>query len=173
MMNYVLLILALFSSFVASEEQNTTYKLGAGDEISIVVYDEPDLTIEMSINNNGRINFPLIGSLAVKGKTADELQLIIHDKLQGDYLKNPSVQVDIVTYRPFYIQGEVEKPGAYPYEPELNVDRAIALAGGLTERASKNKIFIKQKTSKNEGKKVKLNQTVNPGDVINVEQSFF
>ena len=163
----------MFSSLSVSADQVGSYQLGPGDAIGIVVYDEPDLTVEMTINNNGRINFPLVGSITVTGKTTSDLEKIIHDKLAGDYLRNPSVQVDIVTYRPFYIQGEVKRPGAYPFEPGLNVDRAIALAGGLTERASKNKIFIKQKQNKNEGINVKLDHVVLPGNVINIEQSFF
>ena len=173
MKNYLFVILAIFSSLSVLADQNSTYKLAAGDEIGIVIYNEPDLTVKMTINNNGSINFPLIGGITVTGKTTSELENIIHNKLAGDYLTNPSVQVDIVTYRPFYIQGEVEKPGAYPYEPGLNVDRAIALAGGLTERASKSKIFIKQKQNKSEGAKVHLNHVVLPGNVINIEQSFF
>ena len=173
MINYLFVILAMFSSLSASADQVSTYQLAAGDEIGIIVYDEPDLTVKMTINNDGRINFPLIGSITVTGKTTSDLEKIIHDKLAGGYLKNPSVQVDIATYRPFYIQGEVKKPGAYPFEPGLNVDRAIALAGGLTERASKDKIFIKQKQNKNEVIKVKLDHVVLPGNVINIEQSFF
>ncbi|PKG37346.1 polysaccharide biosynthesis/export family protein [Psychromonas sp. Urea-02u-13] len=174
MMKYLLLIMSFFTSIAFSATEVNSYNLGAGDEIKILVYDEPDLTIEMTINDNGKINFPFIGLISVTGKTAPQVQKIIHDGLQGDYLLNPSVQVDIVSYRPFYIHGEVKKPGAYPYKPGLNIDQAIALAGGLTERASVSKIFIKQ--SHNAAKKsdnVKLTYSVSPGDIITIEQSFF
>lgn len=162
-----------FSSMVVAEDSGN-YRLGAGDEIQILVYDEPDLTVETIINDNGNINFPLIGEVSVIGNTSKEVQKLIHDGLKGDYLLNPSVQVDIVTYRPFYIQGEVKSPGAYPYKPGLNIDQAIALGGGLTERASVSKIYLKQTNNQeSKGNKVKLTYSVSPGDIITIEQSFF
>ncbi|MCP4326589.1 MAG: polysaccharide export protein [Psychromonas sp.] len=173
-MKTLLIIVSLFTSLALSANEETNYRLGAGDEIQILVYDEPDLTVEITINDDGKVNFPLIGLLNVLGKTAPEVQKLIHDGLLGDYLLNPSVQVDIISYRPFYIHGEVKKPGAYPYKPGLNIDQAIALAGGLTERASVSKIFIKKAQSeKSEGDKVKLTYSVSPGDIITIEQSFF
>lgn len=172
MSKYVCLMALLFSfSCVALDSAN--YRLGAGDEIQILVYDEPDLTVEMVINDDGNINFPLIGSISVTGNTAVQVQKLIHDGLLGDFLLNPSVQVDIISYRPFYIHGEVKKPGAYPYNPGLNIDQAIALAGGLTERASVSKIYIKQSDSGVQSSKVPLNYSLSPGDTITIEQSFF
>jgi len=174
MMKTFVIIVSLFASLAVSANEGTIYRLGAGDEIQILVYDEPDLTVEITINDDGKINFPLIGLVSVTGKTAPQVQKLIHERLKGDYLLNPSVQVDIVNYRPFYIHGEVNKPGAYPYKPGLNIDQAIALAGGLTERASVSKIFIKQSQSENKkGSKVKLTYSVSPGDIITIEQSFF
>lgn len=174
MIPYFLIIMSLFSSLAFSANDVSNYHLGAGDEIKILVYDEPDLTVEITINDDGNINFPLIGLVSVTGKTAPQVQKIIHDGLLSDYLLNPSVQVDIVSYRPFYIHGEVKKPGAYPYKPGLNIDQAVALAGGLTERASVSKIYIKQSHNDNKkGSKVKLTYSVSPGDIITIEQSFF
>lgn len=168
-----LLSLLLLSSLVSADDSNN-YRLGAGDEIQILIYDEPDLTVETIINDNGNINFPLIGEVSVTGNTTKQVQKLIHDGLKGDYLLNPSVQVDIVTYRPFYIQGEVKSPGAYPYKPGLNIDQAIALGGGLTERASVSKIYLKQTSNQDtKGNKVKLTYSVSPGDIITIEQSFF
>lgn len=173
MNNYILIIFLLFisSSLTALE---STYRLGVGDEIEILVYDEADLTVQITINDDGNINFPLIGRISVSGNTATQVQKLIHDGLKNGYLLNPSVQVDIITYRPFYIHGEVNKPGAYSYQPGLNVDQAIALAGGLTERASASKIFIKQlQKSSKKSSKVELSYSVSPGDIITIEQSFF
>lgn len=168
------IITSLVASFYLSAMENDNYRLGAGDEIQILVYDEPDLTVELTINDDGNINFPLIGIVSVTGNTASQIQKIINDGLKGDYLLNPSVQVDIVNYRPFYIHGEVKKPGGYPYQPGLNIDQAIALAGGLTARASVSKIYIKQSGNDNKkGTKVQLSYSVSPGDIITIEQSFF
>jgi len=174
MIKYFLIIVSLFTAISVSALETSKYRLGAGDEIEILVYDEPDLTVEITINDDGNINFPLIGTISVTGKTASQIEKLIHQGLQGDYLLNPSVQVDIISYRPFYIHGEVNRPGAYPYKPGLNIDQAIALAGGLTERASVSKIYIKQSDNdNNKSNKVKLSYAVSPGDIITIEQSFF
>jgi len=174
MIKIFLMIISLSLSFMTSALESAEYRIGAGDEIRILVYDEPDLTVNITINDDGNINFPLIGVVSVTGNTTRGIQRLIHDGLKGDYLLNPSVQVDIVSYRPFYIHGEVKKPGAYAYKPGLNVDQAVALAGGLTERASVSKIFIKQSNSDNpKSTKVKLSYAVSPGDIVTIEQSFF
>ena len=174
MIKLFLLLIAIFPSVALSDDGALNYRFGAGDEVRILVYDEPDLTIETTIGDNGHINFPLIGSIAVIGKTGRQVEKIIHDGLTGDFLVNPSVQVDIISYRPFYIQGEVNSPGAYPYRPGLNIDQAIALASGLTERASTSKIYIKKtKNDDKKGSKVKLDHSVSPGDIVTIEQSFF
>ncbi|MDN2664219.1 polysaccharide export protein [Psychromonas sp. 14N.309.X.WAT.B.A12] len=172
MMNYFFVLLMFFSSFNLFAAELTNYRLDAGDEIKILVYDEPDLTIETVINDDGNINFPFIGLVSVTGKTLPEVQKVIHDGLLGDYLLNPSVQVDIITYRSFYIHGEVNQPGGYPYKPGLNIDQAIALAGGLTARASVSKIYLKKSQTQGE-QKVELTYAVSPGDIITIKQSFF
>jgi len=174
MINYFFVLCMLFLSFNLSAAELVNYRLDAGDEVKILVYDEPDLTVEKTINDQGNINFPLIGLISVTGKTLPEVQKVIHDGLMGDYLLNPSVQVDIVTYRPFFIQGEVKQPGGYPYQPGLNVDQAIALAGGLTTRASVSKIYLKKSQARDgQDKNVKLTYSVSPGDIITIKQSFF
>jgi len=179
MIKRFLMIASLLTPLSGFALESANYRLGAGDEIEILVYDEPDLTVDITINDDGNINFPLIGKISVTGNTATEVQKLIHDGLKGDYLLNPSVQVDIVGYRPFYIHGEVKNPGAYPYQPGLNIDQAVALAGGLTERASVSKIFIKQsdnsvkKADTHKSSKVELSYSVSPGDIITIEQSFF
>jgi len=174
MMKYIFVLFMLFFSFGVSASEIEKYRLDAGDEVKILVYDEPDLTVETTINDDGNINFPLIGLISVTGKTVLEVQKIIHDGLLGDYLLTPSVQVDIVAYRSFYIHGEVNKPGGYPYQPGLNVDQAIALAGGLTARASVSKIYLKKSQTDEEGNEnVKLTYSVSPGDIITIKQSFF
>ncbi|RBW46774.1 polysaccharide export protein [Psychromonas sp. B3M02] len=172
MMNYIFVLFMFFFSFNLPAAEVDNYRLDAGDEIKILVYDEPDLTIETIINDDGNINFPFIGLVSVTGKTVPEVQKIIHDGLSGDYLLNPSVQVDIMTYRSFYIHGEVNQPGGYPYQPGLNVDQAVALAGGLTNRASVSKIYVKKSQTEGE-QNVKLTYAVSPGDIITIKQSFF
>lgn len=173
MKNISVVFLLLFCS-VLQAQQSSDYLLDAGDQIRILVYDEPDLTVERFITDDGKINFPLVGSIYVTGKTTRQVERLIHSGLKGDYLLNPSVQVNIITYRPFYIHGEVNRPGGYPYQPGLTVDQAVALGGGFTERASTSKMYIKKAFSaKQSRKKVSLTNSVGPGDTIIIEQSFF
>ena len=92
---------------------------------------------------------------------------------RGNYLVNPNVYVHVVEYRPFYIHGEVNRPGGYPYQPGLTVNQAIALAGGLTERASKDKIYLFKEKSKKTQTSASLTYIVNAGDTILIKQRFF
>ena len=107
-----------------------------------------------------------------------ELEQELIKQLKGPYLVDPSVSVSIMEYRPFYVTGEVKKPGSYPFHPGLTIDRAISIAGGFTERASKGRIFVVHDRTGVEGggiqkERTKLADVVRPGDVITVEQGFF
>jgi protein involved in polysaccharide export with SLBB domain len=156
------------------------YTLGAGDMINISVYDEENLSLEVRIGLSGRISYPLLGDVAVSGLTPKQLEKKLVDGLKGPYLIDPSVTVSIKEYRPFYVIGEVKKPGGYPFHPGLTVDKAISISGGFTERASKGKIFVvhdygnsTQTRSDEEKIAVRLFDVIQPGDVITIEQSFF
>ncbi len=154
-------ILLLACSFMCMA-QSGHYKMGAGDLINISIYDEPD---------------PLLGDVEVSGLSPKALEQKLTSGLKGPYLIDPSVTVSIVEYRPFYITGEVEKPGSYAFHPGLTVDKAITISGGFTERASKGSIFVMQdqlgSDEKKQKKEVELFNTIQPGDVLTVEQSFF
>ncbi len=175
----------LFASDSSSDSSSDTalegYKLGAGDVINISVYDEKDLSLEVRIGLSGQISYPLLGDVAVSGLSPKQLEVKLVSGLKGPYLIDPSVTVSIVEYRPFYVIGEVKKPGGYPFHPGLTVDKAISISGGFTERASKSNIFVVHDDSKNQSKRsededkeaVKLFDVIQPGDVITVEQSFF
>jgi len=172
-----LLLIAISLPSFANEN---AYRLGAGDLISISVYDEPDLSLELRIGLSGTISYPLLGDVDVEGLSPKQLELKLLEKLKGPYLVDPSVSVSIMEYRPFYVTGEVEKPGSYSFHPGLTVERAISIAGGLTERASKNRIYVVRDKAAEEvvtqsiqKEKAKLSDVVRPGDVITIEQGFF
>ena len=106
--------------------------------------------------------------------TAAEVESLIYEGLLGDYLVNPSVSVSIVEYRPFFIDGEVKRPGGYPYQPGLSVNKAAALAGGYTERANKDKITIVRETDGQQFEfSVSVTDMIQPGDIVTVNQRFF
>ena len=166
-------LMALLSSFTNADEG--IYLLGPGDLISISVYDEPDLSLkELRIGLSGQISYPLLGDIRVEGLSPKELEIRLTERLKGPYLVDPSVTVSIINYRPFYVTGEVKKPGSYSFHPGLTIDRAISIAGGFTERASKSKIYVVHDDDDSSDKtRTKLADVVRPGDVITVEQSFF
>jgi protein involved in polysaccharide export with SLBB domain len=159
-------------SFAA--ETLSDYRLGSGDRIQIQVFDEADLSMEVRLSDAGTISYPFLGEVRVSGNTVSQLEAQIVGGLKGDYLVDPKVNVSVVEYRPFYINGEVEDPGGYPYQPGLTLRKAIALAGGFTERASKTKInLLSEGAVDSRQRQIAMDVMLNPGDIVTVEQSFF
>lgn len=175
--NIVVVFALMLVSFVAIAEQNNTasnYRLDSGDVVNIQVYDEKDLSMEVRLSDAGTVNYPFLGQLRLSGKSISEVESIITSGLKGSYLINPKVSVSVKEYRQFYVNGQVASPGGYPYQPGLTVQRAVTLAGGFTERASRSKIFVvREGDTKKRGDKATLNSPVKPGDIVVVEESFF
>ena len=149
------------------------YILGAGDKIAIKVFGEEDLSIESFLGNSGSVNYPFLGEVKVAGLSIKQVELAITQGLKGDYLVNPNVYVQVIEYRPFYIHGEVKKPGGYPYQPGMTINQAVALAGGLTDRADKDKISLYREADKKLKQLASLEHNVSAGDTITIEQKFF
>jgi polysaccharide export outer membrane protein len=162
--------LCISSSFIeAADEQ---FLIGVGDRIIVTVYNEPDLTVRARIDKSGVVNFPLLGNLSVSNKTPKQLASELEQKLLDGYMVKPLVSVLIEEYRPFYIRGEVRSPGVYPFSLELTVDQAVAIAGGLKDRASRSGWYIVRGEDKT---KLEVNKDtkVLPGDVITIKASLF
>lgn len=163
------------SQSMPQPQVDTGYRLGSGDRVRITVFGQPELTGEYQVDGTGQLAFPLIGQVQAGGLTGPGLEQALVDKLQPDYLKNPSVSVEVLTYRPFYIVGEVKQPGSYPYVTGMSVINAIALAGGFTYRARESSFYL-SRTGAN-GEKTKLDASpetpVLPGDVITVRERYF
>jgi len=171
------LAFALAAATAASAQNDaiSNYRLGSGDVISIQVLGEDDLKREkIRLSDAATISYPILGEIKLFGKTVAELETYIREGLKGRYLVNPQVTVTINEYRSFFINGQVEKPGGYPYIPGLTVRKAISLAGGFKERASKEKIFVIRDDDRSQtSKRVSQDAIVQPGDIITVEESFF
>lgn len=165
----------LLHSGLAQAEGNSTYKLASGDVIRINVFGEPDLSFdEIRLTDAGTFSYPFIGELRVKGKTAAEIEALIIQNLKGDYLIDPRVSVSVLKYREFFISGEVKTPGGYPFQPGLTLRSAVALAGGLTERASTKRIsIIRDGDAARTPQPGSLDSPVMPGDTITIDQGFF
>ncbi len=150
------------------------YKLGAGDLLRVVVFGHETLSGEFQVKGSGHVSLPLIREVEAVGLTLRQLEQAITDALKPDFLINPRVSVEILNYRPFYIIGEVKRPGSYPYVNEMTVVNAIALAGGYTYRARENKVLITRAGDSEKKQQPADHKTlVLPGDVIEVPERFW
>lgn len=152
----------------------TNYLLGSGDVVRIEVFGEDELKKEATVSEIGRVSFPLIGAVEIGGLTVSEVAELIASRLDGRFLVDPKVTVNIVRYRQFFVSGEVVNPGGYLFQPGLTVRSAISFAGGLSERASKKKIYvISESDASRTPRKVDMEDLVGPGDIVLVEESLF
>jgi len=159
----------------AAPPQDADYKLGSGDRVRIVVFNQKDMTGEYLVDGTGMLAFPLIGQVKAGGLTAHQLEKEIEAKLKPDYLRDPNVSVVVLTYRPFYIVGEVKTPGSYPYVSGMTIINAVALAGGFTYRAKESSFYLTRTEKDGQKKRVDAapDTAVQPGDVITVRERYF
>lgn len=166
----------LLSALVLLEGKSLAaeYRVAAEDILNVTVFDEPDLSVsEARVSSAGTIALPLIGDVPVTGLTTAEIASKLEGLLSDGYLKKPKVSVSIHEYRQVYVHGEVKKPGGYSYQQGLTVEKAVVLAGGFTERASRTKITLVREERPEVTVPVSLDYTVGPGDIITVGESFF
>lgn len=156
----------------SGDQQSHSYTLGAGDRVKVTVFGHPDLSGEFEVDGTGLIAMPLIKEVKAADLTARQLEKSIADHLEPDYLRNPRVSVEVLSYRPFYIIGEIKEPGSYPYVSGMTAWNAVALAGGFTYRAKTGYVLLRR-GSRDAAQQVPLDALVQPGDVIEVAERFF
>jgi protein involved in polysaccharide export with SLBB domain len=150
------------------------YRLGTGDKLKVTVYGEEDLSGEVFVDGSGQVQLPLIGQVKAAGLSVHEFVDELKQILGSKYLKDPKVSAQIENYRPFYIMGEVNKPGEYPYENGLNILGAVALAGGYTYRANDADVYVRRNgNTKEEELPANALTRVNPGDIVRVPERIF
>lgn len=151
-----------------------TYRLGAADKLRITVFGEEALSGEFLVNGSGQVSMPLIGEIQATGLSLPEFQERVGRALAEGYINEPRVSVEVLNYRPFYILGEVKKPGEYPYTSALTVVNAVATAEGFTYRADTRRVFIKRADS-NAEQLYTLTTAIQvaPGDTIRIGERFF
>lgn len=153
---------------------DTSYHLGTGDKVRVIVFDEEDLGGEFQIDDGGYIRLPLIGPVKAAGCSSRELETRIATTLSDGYLNAPRVSVEVTDYRPFYIIGEVNKPGQYAYVNDMTALNAVALGGGYTIKARDTSVFIRHEGEQEEHKYAADATTkVHPGDVVRVPPTAF
>ena len=153
----------------------SAYKLGPGDRLRITVFGEATLTGEYQVTDDGTVAVPLIGNVPAAQGSLVALRDAIQTRLAAGYLKDPRVSVEVLAYRPYYILGEVNKPGQYPFVVNLRLDQAVAAAGGFTYRANTGKVFLRRADDSSE-KTVDLRQqsvTILPGDTLRIGERYF
>ncbi len=159
------------SSTAQAQGSAPAYRLDSGDKVKVTVFGHEDLSGEFEVDPQGKVSMPLIQTVQAQGLTPQEFESEIVGALQPDYLKNPTVTVEVLTSKPFYILGEVEEPGSYDYVSGLTILESVALAGGFTYRAKQKKMTIVRAT---DPEKRKIPATVEtrvlPGDVIEIPE---
>jgi polysaccharide export outer membrane protein len=150
------------------------YRLGTGDKVRVIVFDETDLGGEFQIDDGGYIRLPLVGQLKAAGNSPRDLETHIAAALADGYLNAPRVSVEVTEYRPFYIIGEVNKPGQYAYVNDMTALNAVALGGGYTGKASDSSVYIRHEGETEERQfPVDASTKIHPGDVVRVPQTAF
>jgi len=158
----------------AGENINAGYVLGAGDKVRVNVFGEDDLSGEYQVDGSGMVRLPLIGTIRAGGATAPALGITIAGALAQGYLKNPKVNVEITTYRPFYIIGAINRPGQYPYVNNMTALDAVALGGGFTDKARESIVYVRHEGSTHEDELPASQVTrIFPGDVVRVKTTVF
>lgn len=155
--------------------QSASYRLGPGDRVRVAVYGDKELSDVYAIGDDGQIALPLAGSLGAQGRTPDGLAQAIAERLRArGMMRDPSVAVEVATYRPIFILGEVARPGQYPYEPDMTVIAAVSLAGGYTYRAVKGyEAVVRTDEAGTHKGLTKPEDRLAPGDVITIFDRVF
>jgi polysaccharide biosynthesis/export protein len=154
--------------------QTTEYRLGPGDRLRVSVFNREELTGEFTVGTQGRISYPLVGEVEVANRTIPEFTTQLSQQLQNGYVRDPIVSVEIAQYRPFYILGEVNRPGAYPYSPGMTVMGAVATAGGFTYRANSRRVYVQRPGETDEDPVALTSSTlVQPGETVRIPERLF
>jgi polysaccharide export outer membrane protein len=157
-----------------ASRHDAPYHLDAGDKLRVVVFGQEGLTNTYAIDAGGAITMPLIGAVAARGKTPAGLAAEISARLRNGYIRDPSVAVEVESYRPFFILGEVAAPGQYPYVPNMSVESAVAIAGGFSPRAKRDSVTLTHNEASGTSRAiVPLGTSINPGDTILVGERWF
>jgi polysaccharide export outer membrane protein len=163
-----------YAAAPVSAAHDVPYHLDAGDRLRVVVFGQEGLTNSYAIDAGGAITMPLIGAVSARGRTPAGLAADISAKLRNGYIREPSVAVEVETYRPFFILGEVAAPGQYPYVPNMSVESAVAIAGGFSPRARRDSVTLTHTEAAGASRAmVPLGTPIGPGDTILVSERWF
>jgi polysaccharide export outer membrane protein len=161
-------------AYAAPTAGQPAYTLDSGDKLRVVVFGQDGITNSYIVGADGNVNLPLVGSVPARGFTTAQLSQMIAERLKQGYVREPHVSVEVETYRPFFILGEVTTPGQYPYVANMTAETAVAIAGGFSPRADKRKVQLTRNAPAQSFKgDVPLNYPVRPGDTVVVKERWF
>lgn len=160
--------------YASASPYQPSYTLDAGDKLRIVVFGQEGLTNSYVVDAGGNINMPLVGTLPARGVTTQQLANLITTRLKQGYVREPHVSVEVETYRPFFILGEVAAPGQYPFVPNMTVESAVAIAGGFSPRAKRDNVTVTHTDARGTVRLVVPTATLlSPGDTVLVDERWF
>jgi polysaccharide export outer membrane protein len=167
-------VAAPIAAVAPAAEAGSVYQLDSGDRLRIVVFGQEGLSNSYIVDAAGNITMPLIGAVPARGTSTSELARVVGAHLRNGFIREPHVAIEIESYRPFFILGEVTYPGQYPYVPNMTVETAVAIAGGFTPRAYRWDV----KVARNQGGQayrtsVPLTYALRPGDTITIDERWF
>ncbi len=159
---------------LAAPADDAPYTLDSGDKLRVTVFGQDGITNTYIVDASGHVTLPLIGSVAARGLTNRGLAAAIAERLRAGFIREPHVAIEIQSYRPFFILGEVTAPGQYPFVPNMTAETAVAIAGGFTARASRSTIYLSRTA---DGVMVRaavpVTTPVRPGDTITIAERWF
>lgn len=157
-----------------SSGRTTVYTLRPNDQVRVRVYNETEISGEYQVDDRGRLSIPLAGSVRAAGLTTTQLERAIASRLEKGMIRDPQVSVQVITYGPFYIRGEVKRGGEYPYRPGLTALDAVAIAGGFTYRADENRIYVRRAGASHEQVyPATASVPIMPGDNVRIGERYF
>lgn len=167
-------VIASGDRFAVNDQLSEVYALGAGDRVRVTVFNEPTLSGEFFVSGDGELSLPLVGNVPASNKTTRDIAADYARLLADGYLRDPRVSMEVITYRPFFILGEVATPGQYPYVSGMTVFSAVATANGFTPRAKKSRVYIRRRGEEAELEyELSPNLRVLPGDTIRIGERYF
>ena len=170
----ILLLVAMLASGAPQAFAQGDTILAAGDRVKVTVFDQPDLSGEFEVDATGFLSMPLIGKVAAANGGVQRLEAAIEEKLLDGYLRNPRVNVEVLSLRAIFVLGEVGVPGSYPYTVGLTALKAVALAGGFSYRAKKNGLRVTRASEPEKGEQsIAGSEVISPGDIVVVPERFF
>ena len=152
-----------------------SYVFWGGEDVKITVYGEDELSGTYNVNGMGRLAFPLIGGVSLRGLTVEQARALLETRLADGYLKKPSVFIEPITHREFYILGEVRSPGSYDYQEGMTALRAVEIAGGFSNRANTKfvQVLRPRKDASDLYEKKAIEAQIEPGDIILAKEKYF